>query len=64
MTIRKLATLLAKLEGKKSQARIGDLREVLSILSDMVYESSEAMDALFNNGEKRFKKAKKKLSKR
>lgn len=32
MTLNKLASLIAKREGKKSQARIGDIREILKIL--------------------------------
>lgn len=32
MTIAKLASAIAKLEGKKSQARIGDIREILKII--------------------------------
>jgi hypothetical protein len=38
MTIRTLASKIAKLEGKKSQARIGDIREILGILSDLMWE--------------------------
>jgi hypothetical protein len=32
MTIQKLASEIAKREGKKSQARIGDIREILAVL--------------------------------
>lgn len=32
MTIGQLASQLAKREGKKSQARVGDIREILKIL--------------------------------
>ena len=35
MTIAKLASVLAKKEGKRSQARIGDIRELLKILVTM-----------------------------
>lgn len=68
MTIRKLASVIAKREGKKSQARIGDIREILSILSDMWYEevtknewridesAKECIDVvLYLNGKKRSK---------
>lgn len=37
MTLNKLASAIAKREGKRSQARIGDIREVLGILADMVF---------------------------
>lgn len=32
MTLNKIASQIAKLEGKKSQARIGDIREILKII--------------------------------
>jgi len=57
-TIKGLASAIAKREGKKSQARIGDIREILSILSDIIheYEGSDIITMLINNGEKRAKK--------
>jgi hypothetical protein len=39
MTIQKLASAIAFREGKKSQARIGDIREILRIMVDMEAES-------------------------
>lgn len=48
MTLNQLASKIAKREGKKSQARIGDIREILGILADLVHETS--MDDL--NGPK------------
>ena len=38
MTINNLARLIAKKEGKKSQARMGDVKEILSILSDVAFD--------------------------
>lgn len=35
MTLKKLASEIAKREGKKSQARIGDIREILKIIVQM-----------------------------
>ena len=35
MTLNKLASKIARLEGKRSQARIGDIREILAILGDI-----------------------------
>ncbi len=60
MTINKLASLIAKKEGKKSQARIGDIREILAILSDIFWEEDvELLMAIFlANGLKRAKKTK------
>ena len=70
MTIRTLASKVAALEGKKTQARIGEIREILGIISDLIYadylehkESSPVLDALASNGMKRAKKAKKKGAK-
>lgn len=63
MTIKKLASEIAKREGKKSQARIGDIREILGILSDIMFVEENAAEniaySLFENGRKRFKKKKK-----
>ena len=63
MTINKLAAVVAKLEGKKSQARIGDIREILGILSDLVYVDSLVLGepmrlavTLYENGKRRAKK--------
>jgi hypothetical protein len=37
--LQKLASKIAKREGKKSQVKIGDVREVLKILADLEFES-------------------------
>lgn len=50
MEIKKLASKIAKSEGKKSQATIGDIREILSILADMSFESPEPLDAIMHLG--------------
>lgn len=41
MTIRKLASMIAFKEGKKSQARIGDIREVLHVLAEMEADAAQ-----------------------
>jgi hypothetical protein len=38
MTLNKLASLIAKREGLKSQASIGDIREILKIIVDIQSE--------------------------
>lgn len=43
MNLNKLASLIAKREGKKHQASIGDIREVLSILVDLEVEAMESL---------------------
>jgi hypothetical protein len=40
VSLNKLASIIAKIEGKKSQARIGDIREILRILVDIEREFS------------------------
>ncbi len=39
MTIKTLASQIAKREGKKSQARIGDIREILKIIATLEAEN-------------------------
>lgn len=63
-SINALAKELARLEGKKSQARIGDIKEILSILSDFIYEENHIDDdsvytLLWENGYKRTQRKKK-----
>lgn len=44
MTLNKLASAIAKREGKKHQASIGDVREILRILCDLEFESRMQFD--------------------
>lgn len=57
-TMKEIATKVAKLEGKKTQARIGEIREILSILSDIMWEDEYhiVFDTLYKNGKRRAKK--------
>lgn len=59
MKIAQLASEIAKREGHKSQSRIGDIRELLSILADMSYSSQEPLQALTQLGIARAKRRKK-----
>lgn len=59
MQISQLASLIAKKEGHKSQARIGDIREILSILADLSYDSPEPLNAITKLGIARSKRKKK-----
>lgn len=66
MTINKLAKEIAKREGKRSQARYGDIKEIIGILSDIVAENKKTTggfnSVIFNIallGAKRSKKKKK-----
>lgn len=45
MTLQKLASLLAKREGKKTQARIGEIRELLKLLADYAHETTYRFNA-------------------
>lgn len=60
VVLQKLASEIAKREGKKSQARIGDIREILGILADVFHEDEdcELINAFHEVGSKRvrFKK--------
>lgn len=67
-SIGQLASTIAKREGKKNQARIGDIREILGILSDLYFEMMEAGEGaddgnigsiLDNNGRRRAGRKKK-----
>lgn len=45
MTMRTLASKIAKREGKKHQASVGDIREILKILVTIVAEEEEQDEA-------------------
>ena len=65
MGMKELASKIAKLEGKKTQARIGEVREILSILCDLIWSENEAdssatIHALVMNGKRRSKAVNKK----
>lgn len=59
MQITQLATKIAKAGGHKSQTRIGDIREIISILADMSYQSPEPIQAIVKLGIARAKRKKK-----
>lgn len=54
-----LASAVAKKEGHKSQSRIGDIREIISILADMSYKDRCVVDCIVKLGIDRAKRAKK-----
>jgi hypothetical protein len=45
MTLNKLASLIAKREGKKSQVHIGNIREILKIICTMEVENATTVGA-------------------
>jgi hypothetical protein len=60
MTLRKLCSKIARVEGLKHQASIGDVREIVGIISDELYNLSGwelilLLANLVKNGERRSK---------
>ena len=63
MKIVHLASAIAKKEGHKSEARIGDIREILSIVADLSYDDPEVIRAIVALGISRAKRRKKNADK-
>lgn len=59
MKINQLASIIASKEGHKSQARICDIREILSILGDLSYETPDVVRVIVALGITRANKRKK-----
>jgi UDP-N-acetylglucosamine enolpyruvyl transferase len=53
MTLNQLASLVAKREGKKHQASVGDVRELLAIIAELIVTDMEVASALVRAGLKR-----------
>ena len=49
---------LAKRQGGKSKEHMGDIRELVSLLSDIMFEDSTVGALLINNGARRAKRKK------
>ncbi len=74
MTLQQLASAIAKREGKKSQSRIGDIREILKILieldaqdlfeSDGKDQSDGPLEVLMDYSDKRYLQLEKKKAKK
>jgi hypothetical protein len=60
MKITELPSVLCKREAKLKEVSVGNMREIISILSDLIFQNSELTTLLFRNGERRSKKKKKK----
>lgn len=63
MTVQKLASLICRKEGKKVQVSIGNAREIVGILSDILYKESRRGSTyrnLIKAGYKRHVKARRK----
>lgn len=55
-TMKDLASHIANKESKKSQVKIGDVREILSIISDLAIKEPIVLSLFIENGLKRAKK--------
>lgn len=53
MTMQTLASKIARIEGKKSQARIGDIREILKIITQIMGEEMQYAGELGDFGFKK-----------
>lgn len=56
MKIRQLCSHIAEREGLKSRVKIGDIREIVGIVSDAVVASVEVASAIHENGKRRAKR--------
>ena len=50
---RHLTRVIALKEGKKVQVSIGNIREIISILSDLFISNPETVKIIVNNGKRR-----------
>lgn len=53
MNIRQLCSHIAEREDLKSKVRIGDVREIVGIVSDAIAASEQVADTLRENGRRR-----------
>ena len=51
-----LAKFICSLEGKKSQVSIGDVKELLGIIGDLMYANPEVHNLIMKNGRRRVNK--------
>lgn len=64
MTLKELVSAIAKEEGKKHQASVGDVREIVGIISDLLWkfgnDDFSLLKTILKNGERRAKRKGKK----
>lgn len=58
MNMRELASELAEAEGLKVEVSVGNMREILGLLSDLIYAEGgdDLVNLLYRNGKRRAKK--------
>ena len=54
ITFNEIVTEVANKEGKTLQEHVGNVRETMSIISDMMYEDTNVFIVLYKNGERRY----------
>ena len=56
-SLKELTAEIAKLEGKKHESSVGDVREIIAVLSDLDHQTEGQVSALIaKNGARRAKK--------
>lgn len=63
MTIKEIVAEIAQREGKKREVSVGDIREIVGVISDLLYldesvGSGDYLDILIRNGKRRSKRKK------
>lgn len=64
MTYNQLASKVAKIEGKKSQASIGNVRETIKVLLNLLATDTDALEFFSDQVLKRTVKAQKRAAKK
>jgi hypothetical protein len=58
-TIKEIVKYVADYEGLKEQVSVGNIREIVGIVSDLIFAFYPLVDVLYNNGKRRAKRKKK-----
>ena len=56
MNIKQIVSRIAKAEGRKHQASVGDVREIISLLCDLIGDDPAVTFALLDNAQRRKKR--------
>lgn len=60
MKLKELTKAVAEAEGLKEEVSVGNVREIIAILSDLVFTDSSVITTLIENGARRAKRVRKK----
>ena len=58
MNLKELYKVIAKREGKKSEVSIGNIREIVGIIADILVKHPKTVSTLYRLGQRRAKKNK------